>query len=153
MKIGTTLLSFSDRPNANGNIFQYDSIDVSKYQERIDNGTALGMLSDEEMTPEIHFHKVSHIVTNLEKTKNGISGTIEILDTPKGRIAKNLLDAGLLTSSLRSFGTVDSDGKVHVEEIISFDLTLASSSLVAFNPDDYRNRRFSLSIKGEISRI
>lgn len=82
--------------------------------------------------------RVSHVVTNHEMHEDGtIRGRLEILDTPNGRIAETLLNAGVqLGISSRGDGSVERKGDVsEVQDdfrLETYDLVLKPSTPGAF---------------------
>ena len=58
--------------------------------------------------PTINLDRVSHRIVSLKKEEITFIGKAKILDTPMGKIAKNLLDEGVrLGVSSRGLGSVD----------------------------------------------
>jgi len=88
-------------------------------------GGILGELDHPERF-EVALGNVSHRVTELwyDQGQRQIRGRIEILEgTPKGQIAKSLLDAGVpLSISSRAAGTVNDDKTVSIQQIYTYDL-------------------------------
>ena len=91
----------------------------------IANGSLLGELDHPERF-EVALSNVSHRVTDLwyDQTNRQIKGRVEVLEgTPKGQIAKSLLDAGIpLSISSRAAGTVNEDKTVSIQQIYTYDL-------------------------------
>jgi len=88
------------------------------------NGSLLGELDHPERF-EVALGNVSHRITELwyDQANRQIKGRIEVLDTPKGVIAKSLLEAGVpLSISSRAAGTVNEDKTVQIQQIYTYDL-------------------------------
>ena len=98
---------------------------------------ALGELDHPESSV-VNLSNVSHNVLDLWWDGNDLMGKIEILPTPSGNIAKELLRAGIrLGISSRGMGSVKNlgEGKVEVEgdfEIVCWDLVSNPSTQGAF---------------------
>jgi hypothetical protein len=143
--IPLTFLEFSDSPNKNGRIYKKDSIDDSviwEYQQKINESNALGELNPQWSNDngEIRLSNVSHLVTSIEKTDEGLIGDIKILKTPCGNIVKRLLTEGLGVSiSCRMNGIVNDDGTVQVSDIKAFDLIPNSDG---FDMGYFFNKRY-----------
>lgn len=98
---------------------------------------ALGELDHPE-SPVVNLGNVSHNIVDLWWEGNDLMGKIEILPTPSGNIAKELLKAGIrLGISSRGMGSVKElgEGKVEVGsdfEIVCWDLVSNPSTQGAF---------------------
>lgn len=98
---------------------------------------ALGELDHPESSV-VNLGNVSHNVVDLWWEGNDLMGKIEILPTPSGNIAKELLKSGIrLGISSRGMGSVKNlgEGKVEVEndfEIVCWDLVSNPSTQGAF---------------------
>ena len=98
---------------------------------------ALGELDHPESSV-VNLGNVSHNIVDLWWDGNDLMGKIEILPTPSGNIAKELLKAGIrLGISSRGMGSVRElgEGKVEVEndfEIVCWDLVSNPSTQGAF---------------------
>lgn len=98
---------------------------------------ALGELDHPESSV-VNLANVSHNVVDLWWDGNDLMGKIEILPTPSGNIAKELLKAGIrLGISSRGMGSVKNlgEGKVEVQddfEIVCWDLVSNPSTQGAF---------------------
>ena len=81
--------------------------EVAKYDENyIQKGRALGELGHPD-GPSINLDRVSHKITSLSEDGNNFVGRAKLLDTPMGKIAKNLLDEGVkLGVSSRGMGSI-----------------------------------------------
>ena len=96
--------------NRNNRVYPMSVLEreVNKYiAEHVNNNRAVGELGHPD-GPTINLDRVSHRIVSLKKEGNNFIGKAKILDTPMGRIAKNLLDEGVkLGVSSRGLGSVD----------------------------------------------
>ena len=129
-----------DAVNQNGRKYPVDILrrEADKYKNVfIRERRALGELDHPE-SPVVNLQNVSHNVVDLWWDGNDLMGKIEILGTPSGNIAKELLKAGIrLGISSRGMGSVKSigEGKVEVQddfEIVCWDLVSNPSTQGAF---------------------
>ena len=92
--------------------------------KKIGENRLLGELDHPEKF-DISLGKVSHVVEKLEynKDKRQIIGRVKLLDTPAGKIAKELVEAGVpISISSRAAGLVESNKKVKIKKIFTYDL-------------------------------
>jgi len=128
----------SEIRNKNGRIYRRPLIEreVSKLNStKIKNGQLYGEM-DHPPTPTISLQKASHLITELNMVGNNGIGKAKILDTPMGRIATSILDAGgQLMVSTRGLGTLGSDNYVNEDfDLITVDIVADGSA-----PDSYVN--------------
>ena len=74
---------------------------------------------------DVSLKNISHIIEKLDydKTNRQLKIKVRLLDTPAGKIAKNLVDAGVpLSISSRAAGSVGGDKKVQIKKIFTYDL-------------------------------
>ena len=81
--------------------------EVAKYDENyIQKGRALGELGHPD-GPSINLDRVSHKITNLKQEGINFIGKAKLLETPMGKIAKDLLSEGVkLGVSSRGMGSI-----------------------------------------------
>ena len=87
----------SDLKNQNGRVYPYSILqkEVTRYKKKfVNEGRALGELGH-PMGPTINLDRVSHLITALEEDGKDFIGKAKIMDTPNGKIVKNLLSSGV----------------------------------------------------------
>ena len=82
--------------------------------------------------PTVNLDRVSHRITELRSEGNNFIGKAQILDTPMGKIAKNLLDEGVqLGVSSRGMGSID---KREDANYVMDDFMLATAADIVADP-------------------
>ena len=106
--------------------------EVAKYDENfISKGRALGELGHPD-GPTLNLDRVSHKITSLKQEGNNFIGRAKILETPMGKIAKNLLDEGVkLGVSSRGMGSISTKEGV---SIVGEDFMLATAADIVADP-------------------
>lgn len=150
------ILQKAGQKNHNGRIYPRSVLEreVEKYQQIIKERRALGELDHPDSTI-INLKNVSHNVTECHWSGDDVVGTIEILTTPSGNIAKELIKNNVrLGISSRGLGTVRqmSENTVEVQddfELLCFDLVSSPSTRGAFmNINESINHNKSLIKSG-----
>jgi hypothetical protein len=93
-------------------------------QEKINQRRLVGEL-DHPKEFDISLKNISHIIEALNYDKEGrtIKIKVRLLDTPCGKIAKELVDGGVpLSISSRAAGSVNDNKKVQIKKIFTYDL-------------------------------
>ena len=121
----------AEQKNRNGRIYPNEILmnEVKKYNKDFVNGNrALGELGHPE-GPSVNLERVSHIITELYESGNDVVGKAKVMDTPYGKIVKNLLDEGAkLGVSTRGMGSLtEKNGTKYVGD----DFMLAAVDIVA----------------------
>jgi hypothetical protein len=115
-------------------MYKYETMarEVSKYNEEfIKKGRALGELGHPD-GPAINLDRVSHKIVDLVPEGNNFIGKAKLLETPMGKIAKNLLGEGVqLGVSSRGLGSIKKEGTT---QIVADDFTLATAADIVADP-------------------
>jgi len=117
----------ADTKNGNGRIYPHAVLEsqVQKYtKSHIATNRAMGELGHPSTT-EINLDRVSHLIKELKMDgKHGIGKSL-VMDTPMGKIAKSLIEAGVkLGVSTRGVGTLK-------DSIVQNDFRLLTVDIVA----------------------
>ena len=120
--------------NRNGRIYPMPILqkEVNRYnKEYIQKNRAFGELGHPD-GPTVNLERVSHLITNLYPDGNNFIGEAKILDTPYGKIVKNLIDEGAkLGVSSRGMGSlVPSRGA----QVVKDDFYLATAADIVADP-------------------
>lgn len=115
-----------DVKNKNQRIYTEDEYvpQIESLQQKIKSGKLLGEL-DHPSQFDVSLKNVSHIIEDLyyDSDNKQVKGRIRLLDTDAGRQAKALVDAGVpLQISSRAAGAVESNGKVKIKQLFTYDL-------------------------------
>ena len=120
--------------NRNGRMYPLQTLtkEVEKYNEYyIKKGRAMGELGHPD-GPTINLDRVSHLITSLRQEGNNYVGKARILDTPMGRVAKELLDEGIkLGVSSRGLGSIKEENGV---KVVCDDFVLATAADIVADP-------------------
>ena len=131
-------LQTCEKKNGNGRIYPCKVLrkEITNYQNVIKDSRALGEL-DHPDDSVINLRNVSHVVTDMWWEGNDVMGKIKVLDTPSGRILKDLINSGIkLGISSRGLGSVNEvAGNTVVQEdfeLICFDIVSEPSTPNAY---------------------
>jgi hypothetical protein len=104
----------ADIKNRNGRVYPVDTLakEVKRYTETfINKKRAFGELGHPD-GPTVNLERVSHMITSLKGEGKNFIGEAKVMDTPYGKIVKNLIDEGAqLGVSSRGMGSI-SNGTV-----------------------------------------
>ena len=124
----------AEMKNKNGRVYPKDVLtrEVARYnREFINKSRAFGELGHPD-GPTVNLERVSHMIKALYPEGNNFIGEAKILDTPYGKIVKNLIDEGAkLGVSSRGMGTLTNRGGANV---VSDDFYLATAADIVADP-------------------
>ncbi|AOV58645.1 prohead assembly (scaffolding) protein [Synechococcus phage S-CAM3] len=124
----------SEIKNRNGRVYPFKVLEkeVGRYNEEyVKTGRALGELGHPD-GPTVNLDRVSHRITSLKAEGNNFIGKAQILATPMGSIAKNLLEEGVkLGVSSRGMGSIDRQENANY---VMDDFMLATAADIVADP-------------------
>jgi hypothetical protein len=120
--------------NRNGRIYPMEVLEreAARYRKNfIEQKRAFGELGHPE-GPTINLERASHMITSLERDGNNYIGKAKVLDTPYGKIVKNLVDEGAkLGVSSRGIGSLEEKRGVNY---VKDDFQLATAADIVADP-------------------
>ena len=124
----------ADIKNRNGRVYPVETLakEVKRYtNEFINKKRAFGELGHPD-GPTVNLERVSHMITSLKPEGKNFVGEAKIMDTPYGKIVKNLIDEGAqLGVSSRGMGSIQqSQGR----NIVGRDFYLATAADIVADP-------------------
>ena len=132
------ILQKANTLNQNGRVYPYEILDreVRNYQKFINENRALGEL-DHPDSSVVELKNASHIIKEAYMEGDVCYGTVEILDTPSGKILKSLVSSGVtLGISSRGVGSTRREGDHQVVQddfqLICWDFVSEPSTPGAF---------------------
>ena len=124
--------------NGNGRVYSKNILtrEIKNYQKAVHERRSLGEL-DHPDDSVINLKNASHLAIKMWWEGESVMGKFEVLDTPSGRILKDLVKANVkLGISSRGLGSVkEKDGKTIVEDdfqLICFDMVSEPSTPGAY---------------------
>ena len=125
----------ANKKNRNGRIYPTEVLqkEARRYTtEFIKKKRAFGELGHPD-GPTVNLERVSHMIEELEEVGQNFMGRAKVLDTPYGKIVKNLIDEGAqLGVSSRGMGSLKS-GKDGISEVQG-DFYLATAADIVADP-------------------
>ena len=120
--------------NRNGRIYPMHILEkeVGRYnKEYIQKNRAFGELGHPD-GPTVNLERVSHMITSLHAEGTNFLGEAKILDTPYGKIVKNLIDEGAkLGVSSRGMGSLV---PMRGAQVVKDDFYLATAADIVADP-------------------
>ena len=124
----------AETKNRNGRVYPLGVLqkEVTRYnKELVSKNRAFGELGHPD-GPTVNLDRVSHMIEELVPEGNNIIGKAKILDTPNGKIVKELLNSGAkLGVSSRGMGTLEKKGNTNY---VKDDFYLATAGDIVADP-------------------
>ena len=121
--------------NRNGRMYPVETLarEVNRYNEAfVGKGRALGELGHPD-GPTVNLDRVSHKITSLVQEGNNFRGKAQLLSTPMGKIAQNLIGEGVtLGVSSRGVGSLKEDVRGCI--VVGEDFMLATAADIVADP-------------------
>tara|TARA_R100000005_G_C4992455_1_gene199654 strand:- start:1533 stop:2129 length:597 start_codon:yes stop_codon:yes gene_type:complete len=153
------IMQMSETQNGNGRKYPHNILvrEVNNYKKLVRERRALGEL-DHPDTSVINLANASHLVTDIWMDENKCMGKIEVLNTPSGKVLKELVNAGVkLGISSRGMGSIrEENGVTLVEDdfqLICFDMVSDPSTPGAFMMTEAKQRPNIFTKADRINRI
>jgi hypothetical protein len=106
--------------NLNGRIYQNNE-NLRKSIEDYNNKISKYGQIDFPETFDTTLKEVSHVIENVRIEDDKVVGDVKILDTPKGRFLKDIMNRDNYVFRSRAAGHTNEDGTVNIKEIFAFD--------------------------------
>lgn len=120
--------------NRNGRMYPIDILEneVERYNEAfVRQNRAFGELGHPD-GPQINLERVSHMIKELYRDGSNFIGKAKIMETPYGKIVKNLIDEGAkLGVSSRGLGTLSENNGVST---VNDDFKLSTAADIVADP-------------------
>lgn len=124
-----------DIKNRNGRVYPRETLmrETKRYNEQyVSKNRAYGELGH-PAGPTINLDRVSHMFTELKEENSNVVGRAKVMDTPMGKIVKNLIDEGAnLGISSRGMGSLKKNKQGIME--VQNDFMLATAGDIVADP-------------------
>ena len=124
----------ADQKNRNGRLYPKSILakEVKRYSEKyIKSNRAFGELGHPD-GPTVNLDRVSHMITDLKEDGSNFVGRAKVMDTPYGKIVKNLIDEGAkLGVSSRGMGSLKPNKDA---QVVQSDFYLATAADIVADP-------------------
>ena len=124
----------SEIKNRNGRMYpeQVLTKEVKRYnKEYVNQKRAFGELGHPD-GPTVNLERVSHLITSLKQEGKNFIGEAKVMDTPYGKIVKNLIDEGAkLGVSSRGMGSLEPRRNM---QVVKDDFYLATAADIVADP-------------------
>ena len=124
----------AEQQNRNGRVYPMQTMlkEVNRYNDQyVKTNRAFGELGHPD-GPTINLERVSHLIKEINQDGNNFIGKAKVMDTPYGKIVKNLIDEGAkLGVSSRGMGSLKSNGG---SQIVQKDFHLSTAADIVADP-------------------
>jgi|TARA_R110001583_G_scaffold2722_3_gene18988 hypothetical protein len=124
----------AEMKNRNGRMYPMSVLEkeVGRYnKEYVNQNRAFGELGHPD-GPTVNLERVSHMITSLHPDGKNFIGEAKVMDTPYGKIVKNLIDEGAkLGVSSRGMGSLEPKRDM---QIVKDDFYLATAADIVADP-------------------
>lgn len=132
----------ADIKNRNGRVYPLQEITsaVNGAQQRIKEQRGIFGELDHPQTLTINLDRISHVITDLRMEGSNAVGKARLLETPMGKIARELVNSGVaLGVSSRGAGTVTESGGVNGFNFVTVDIVAQPSAPGAYPSTVYES--------------
>ena len=124
----------AEMKNRNGRMYPMSVLEkeVGRYnKEYVNQNRAFGELGHPD-GPTVNLERVSHMITDLHPDGKNFIGEAKVMDTPYGKIVKNLIDEGAkLGVSSRGMGSLEPRRDM---QVVKDDFYLATAADIVADP-------------------
>ena len=124
----------AEMKNRNGRMYPMSVLEkeVGRYnKEYVNQNRAFGELGHPD-GPTVNLERVSHMITSLQPDGKNFIGEAKVMDTPYGKIVKNLIDEGAkLGVSSRGMGSLEPKRDM---QVVKDDFYLATAADIVADP-------------------